>query len=114
MVFAANEVLGRVALRENKPEMARTFLRAAGQSPGSPQLLSFGPDLVLARELLEHGEKEDREAVLAFLTDISRYWNTPVTRNANSQRVATDHLQEIQIWRQQIEEGKIPNDPQWR
>lgn len=113
VVFDANEMLGRVALRENKPEIARTLLRAAGQSPGSPQLCSFGPDLVLARELLEHGEQEDRETVLAFLTDISRFWNSPGARNANSQRVAIDHLKEIQTWRQQIGDGKIPNDPKW-
>ena len=113
-VYEANVLLGRVALREGQADKARACLRAAGRSPGSPQLGSFGPDLVFARELLEHGDKADREAVLAFLEDIAHFWANPDPRNANSQRVAADHLKELEGWRQEIRDGKIPNHRMWR
>src|SRR5205085_6349078 len=113
-VMTANFALGRAALREGKWSEARAYLRAAGKAPPSPQLVSYGPDLVLPRELLEHGAPEDREAVLAFLEDISRYWANPDPRNGNAQMVAADHLKEIKDWQQQIRDGKIPNHRQWR
>jgi len=114
VVYEANSLLGRAALREGQAEQARSCLRAAGRSPGSPQLRSYGPDLVFARELLEHGDQEDREAVLAFLQDIARFHGNPDPRNANSQRVAADHLKDLESWQQQIRDGKIPTDRQWR
>jgi hypothetical protein len=115
VVFEANETLGRVAVKEGNFAEARRCLCAAGKIPGSPQLNSFGPDFVLAHELLAHGAKEDREAVLGFLEDIRRLWGDPATRpEANSRRVAEDHLKELDWWCQEIRDGKIPDDPKWR
>ena len=51
-----NLVLGRIAVVEGRLTDAVTFLRAAGETPGSPQLNSFGPNMTLARDLLERGE----------------------------------------------------------
>ena len=113
-IMEANILQGRAAVRQGKWVEARAYLRAAGKAPTSPQLASFGPDLVFPRELLEHGAPEDREAVLAFLEDISRYWANPDPRNANSQSVAADRLKEIKDWQQQIRDGKIPKDRKWR
>jgi hypothetical protein len=114
VVYDGNQMLGRVALREGKLDAARQYLRKAGQAPSSPQLGSFGPDNQLARELLQHGEPADREAVLAYLTDTAHFWARPLPNDANAQRVAEDHLKQLETWKEQIRAGKVPNDPRWR
>jgi hypothetical protein len=115
VVFKANESLGRIAVKEGDFEEARRCLRAAGKTRGSPTLNSFGPDFVLPHEVLAHGTKEDREAVLAFLEDIRRLWADPSKQpEANSRRVAEDHLKELDKWCQEIRDGKIPDDRKWR
>jgi hypothetical protein len=63
--------LGKVALIEGDVEAAKIHLKVAGETPGSPQLNSFGPDLSLAQALLE---REEREVVLAYLEGCSRFW----------------------------------------
>lgn len=59
-IYTANAVLGLVAVSSGDIKAARTYLLAASETPGSPQLNSFGPDLTLAKQLLERGEKGDR------------------------------------------------------
>ncbi|MCI0422673.1 MAG: hypothetical protein L0312_26210, partial [Acidobacteria bacterium] len=59
-----NLVLGRLALKSKDIELAKTHLIAAGRTPGSPTLISFGPNMALAKELLELGE---REVVIQYL-----------------------------------------------
>ncbi len=71
-IFQGNIVLGRVALaRDKNIQQADSYLLAAGGSPGSPQLSSFGPTMSLAKELLEAGE---RTVVLDFLDQCRRFW----------------------------------------
>jgi hypothetical protein len=67
----AHIVLGSVALLDGQIADASAMLIRAGRIPGSPQLDSFGPDLVLAQRLLDHG---DRHAVETYLTDCQRFW----------------------------------------
>lgn len=67
----AHIVLGRIALREGRLEDAKRHLREAGNSPGSPQMNSFGPNMSLAKELLE---KEAREEVLAYFEQCRNFW----------------------------------------
>jgi hypothetical protein len=67
----ANLVLGRIALKEGKLDEARECLLAAGRSPGSPQMDSFGPNMSLARDLLEKGE---RETVLQYFALCRKFW----------------------------------------
>jgi hypothetical protein len=55
---------GYVHLFDNDLEGAAVQLGAAAQTPGSPQLDSFGPDLTLAWGLLRRGRDD---AVLAYL-----------------------------------------------
>jgi hypothetical protein len=50
IIHKANQILGRCALREGKPADAKMHLLAAGATPGSPQLDSFGPQMQLAGE----------------------------------------------------------------
>ena len=69
----ANLVLGRIALVEGDVDRAKEHLLAAGRVAGSPTLGSFGPSMVLARELIEVGE---REAVLEYFELCSRFWDS--------------------------------------
>jgi hypothetical protein len=71
-IFFGNMVAGRVALRrDHDTESARSFLLAAGGTKGSPQLNSFGPNMSLAKDLLEAGE---RETVLEYFTLCRSFW----------------------------------------
>src|SRR5215467_9877882 len=55
-IHQGNIVLGRLALRRQDVEAAKRFLLAAGKTPGSGTLASLGPNMALARDLLERGE----------------------------------------------------------
>ena len=70
-IHYGNLTLGRLALLEGDLEEAKLRLIAAGRTPGSPQLDSFGPDMTLASELLELGESE---VVLAYFSLCSEFW----------------------------------------
>ena len=72
-VHHGNLVLGRIAFREGNIEEAKSRLIAAGNTPGSPQLNSFGPNMGLAKALLEIGE---REVVLEYFELCSKFWNS--------------------------------------
>src|SRR5207302_2318611 len=58
VVDEANQILGLAARQEGNVKEAKQYLLAAGRTPGSPQLDSFGPSMVLAQKLLALGEKE--------------------------------------------------------
>lgn len=66
-----NLVLGRIALANDDVEGGIRYLLAAGRTTGSPQLNSFGPDMSLARDLLDHGE---RQAVVRYLQLCLEFW----------------------------------------
>ena len=66
-----NIVLGRIALREGKVNEAKKYLLAAGKTPGSPQLNSFGPNMSLAQDLLAKGETS---AVLEYFKQCGKFW----------------------------------------
>lgn len=70
-VFDGNLVLGRAALAEGKTGEAKEFLMKSAEIAGSPQLNTFGPNLTLAKDLLEKGEKD---AVLKFFRRCSMFW----------------------------------------
>ena len=55
-IHDGHSVLGRVALARGDVMTAKRELLEAGNTPGSPQLGSFGPNVSLARDLLQHGE----------------------------------------------------------
>src|SRR4051794_14856331 len=55
-IHQGNIVLGRLALRQNKVDLAKKYLIAAGKTPGSSMLSSQGPAMQLAKDLLERGE----------------------------------------------------------
>jgi hypothetical protein len=71
-VHDGNMVRGLVALHSGNVEQAAKDLIEAGKTPGSPQLNSFGPNMTLASELLERGQ---RDAVLEYLTLCKKFWS---------------------------------------
>ena len=93
-IHYGNIILGKIALASNDIEQAKKHLIEAGKTPGSPQLNSFGPDMSLANELLQKGEKD---AVLEYLQLCSKFWKRE------------GYLQKLQKWSAEVKEGKIPN-----
>lgn len=90
-VYDAHVVLGRLALLEKDIEKAKKELFLAVKTPGSPQLDSFGPNMMLARDLIEKGQTE---SVIHFLIECKRFWY--------------DH-QKVDEWIKVIESGKMPD-----
>lgn len=65
---------------------------AAGDTPGSPQLNSFGPNMTLARDLLQRGETAP---VLAYFEQVRRFWKMGGGR--------------LDAWSAAVEAGRIPD-----
>jgi tetratricopeptide (TPR) repeat protein len=91
-VHKGNLVLGRVAVVEGRLGDAVMYLRASGQTPGSPVLNSFGPNMSLAKDLLERGETE---AVLAYFEMCRLFW-----------KMGGDRLD---AWTTEVQAGRLPN-----
>jgi hypothetical protein len=91
-IHHGNLVLGRLALRSGGIEQSKRYLHQAGQTPGSPQLNSFGPNMSLARELLQKGE---REAVIEYFELCSRFW--------------TSGAEKLKAWTAVVRGGGIPD-----
>jgi hypothetical protein len=85
-------LLGRIALAEGDAATAGNELRAAGRTPGSPQLDSFGPNCRLALDLLRAGE---RSAVLEYLDLCGRFWKHDVGRR--------------EVWLAEVRQGSEPD-----
>jgi len=91
-IHHGNIILGRIAISVDDIQEAKERLIKAGQTPGSPHLNSFGPDMTLARELLQKGEKD---VVLKYLELCSKFWE-----------MGTDRLNE---WTAVVKDDKIPD-----
>ncbi len=85
-------VLGLLALRNNDVERAIHHLYASGETPGSPQLGSFGPTMHLAKELLRGGQVTP---VIEYLTQCRVFWKMGDTW--------------LSLWERLIREGRAPN-----
>ncbi|MBQ0798295.1 MAG: hypothetical protein KBT63_03360 [Porticoccaceae bacterium] len=90
-IYKGHLTLGRIALRQNNIDVAKKQLLLAGKTPGSPQLGSFGPNMILAKELLEAGEKE---TVLQFFELCEEFWDY--------------HLEKLIKWEEQVENDETP------
>jgi hypothetical protein len=91
-VFNGNLVLGRLALDEGRVEEAKRHLLAAGKTRGATALDSFGPNMSLAKDLLEKGESE---AVLQYLELCRKFWSL--------------HSGKLDEWIKDIHAGRIPD-----
>ncbi len=88
-----NLVLGRLALLGGDVGRAREHLLAAGRvPPGSPTLMSFGPNMLLASELIERGE---RDAAVEYLDLCAGFWKRQDGK--------------VEGWKAVVKEGGMPN-----
>jgi len=91
IVHDANLVLGRIAADEGRLEDAKQHLLAAGQATSGPVLSSFGPNMGLAKDLLERGKQA---TVLQYFELCRKFWSD------------TDKLD---LWKKDVEAGRIPD-----
>ena len=80
-----NVVFGRIAVRDGDIDAAKRHLRLAGKAPGSPTRSSFGPNMSLAKDLLEEGEIA---AVVRFFEDCRQFWEMDRGRLTEWTRIA--------------------------
>ncbi len=64
-------VLGRVAVRRGDLETAKRELLLAGTTPGSPQLNSFGPNMSLAKDLIE---RKEGDTAVEYFALCAKFW----------------------------------------
>ena len=88
-VHDANLTLGRITVREGRLDDAKRHLIESVRTPGA-RMMDYGPDMSLAKDLLEKGE---RQAVLDYFALCRKFWNSG----------------RLDEWSQQVQEGKIPD-----
>lgn len=87
-----NVVLGRLALSAGDVGEAKGRLLAAGRVPGSPTLSSFGPDMLLAKELIAKGE---RQTVADYIDLCAKFWK--------------GHEEKLSQWKETVKQGGMPD-----
>lgn len=85
-------VLGVITLRAGDVAAAKQHLLDAGASPGSPQMDSFGPNMTLAKALIEAGQ---RDVVLEYFERCRKFWKMDRGR--------------LNEWRDEVKAGRTPN-----
>jgi tetratricopeptide (TPR) repeat protein len=90
-VQRANTILGRVALRMGDVAAADQYLLDSADGNAERDIAFSGPTLVLAKELIDHGE---RDAVVEYLEHCARLW-------PRGESV-------LRIWIADIKNGKTP------
>ena len=91
-IHQANTVLGLIALENDQIDRAEDYLAAAAATPGSSQLTSFGPNMLLAKKLLMIGR---RQPVLRYLDRCGAFWKLSFGR--------------LWRWKLQIRSGGTPD-----
>jgi tetratricopeptide (TPR) repeat protein len=91
-IHYGNGVLGRIALRQGDVTTASAYLVKAAKIKGNPHLDTFGPNMMLAKELLEKGE---RKSVLEYFDLCGKFW--------------ADDDKKLDQWRSAVSSGSDPN-----
>ena len=92
----ANTILGRIALRKGDIKEASAQLLASAHVSGTLVLESFGPNMMLARELLDKGESK---SVLECFKLCDSFWAYPAN--------VPNH--QLVNWTREVEAGKTPD-----
>lgn len=92
-IHISNIVLGRIAFDDGNLEKAKEHLLAAGKiEKPSATLASFGPNMSLAKMLLEKGE---RAAVIQYLDLCAGFWKNEKGR--------------LEKWKKTVNDGETPD-----
>lgn len=91
-IHLGHTVLGLLALDDGDERTAIAELAKSGNTPGSPQLNSFGPTMQLAKALLRAGHVEP---VLVYLNQCRAFWEMGGTW--------------LSLWERKVREGLVPN-----
>jgi tetratricopeptide (TPR) repeat protein len=91
-IHNGNVILGRIALQSRDLQRAGEYLLKAGETRGSPQLGSFGPNMNLVKELLEIGQ---RSVVIRYFDLCAGFWESGQDR--------------LRRWRVDVEQGRVPD-----
>lgn len=70
-IHYGNIVLGRIALQQGDVATASAYLLKAATVKGNPHLDTFGPNMILAKELLDKGE---RKSVVEYFDLCGKFW----------------------------------------
>jgi hypothetical protein len=87
-----NVVLGKLALINGDLTSANEHLLAAARISGSPTLSSFGPDMQLAKELIERGQLE---VAISYFDLCAKFW--------------TNERGRLQQWKDAVAKGSVPD-----
>lgn len=90
-IHFGHTALGLLALADGDTRVAVEHLRKSGETPGSPQLNSFGPTMRLARDLMRRGESA---AVAEYLEQCRRFWAMGSSW--------------LDIWQEKVARGAMP------
>lgn len=91
-IHIGNLVLGRIELMAGNVGKAKERLLAAGRASGSSPLKTFGPNMLLAKELIEKGE---REAVIEYFQLCAKFWERQGGK--------------LELWKDIVRQGKMPD-----
>jgi tetratricopeptide (TPR) repeat protein len=91
-IHYGNTVLGRIALQHGDVDGAAAHLVRAAAIMGNPHLDTFGPNMMLAKELLEKG---DSKPVLTYFQSCGKFWKSDDGKLAK--------------WRSDVIAGKTPD-----
>ena len=91
-VHYGNIVLGRIALRQGDTTSASTHLLKAADTTGNSHLDTFGPNMMLAKEMLDRGWNKP---VLEYLEACSKFWKSDDGKLAK--------------WQSDVAAGKTPD-----
>lgn len=95
-VHHGNVLLGRIALQKGEVENAGKYLLESARTLGSPVLNSFGPTMVLAKELLDKGQKD---IVLQYFDLCEKFWVAGPANPGNK----------LKEWREVVKAGGVPD-----
>lgn len=88
----AHTALGLVAVHEGDLDAAQVHLLKSGMTAGSPTMRSFGPNMSLAKKLIEAGQTE---VVLQYFDECEGFWQL--------------HRETLAQWRAVVEAGGVPD-----
>ena len=91
-LYCAYSIFGMHAISNGELDVAGQWLLKAGRTHPTPARSSFGPNMILANELLKRGENRP---VLGFLNDCRSTWDLG--------------LEKIALWTSKIEAGEHPD-----